>query len=443
MTEDELREYIPTYGDRVAALTFARTCTGKEENLRKETVLESLRKKLDCKRGKKCHKNLLGNTNAKREMRRIELGWLDFDNKIGDFRQVRTQSGGGTRSLNIPVSASQEDVIEVGKNLFFPDGRSKKGLVGNFDFVLKDFQANNVKEDTIEDMYTACRLKMLRVYLCSRSKYLKLSPNSSAPSFRCEVSGQTDCSNITVADEVMTTSYSVTGVPAVSNISVTDTLTSSNSVTWIPTVSNISVTDTLTSSNSVTWIPTVSNISVTDTLTSSNSVTWIPTVSNISVTDTLTSSNSVTWIPTVSNIAVTDTLTTRNSVTGIPTVSNIAVTDTLTTSNSVTGMPNVTHIEVPDTLASNNSVTGTPNVSNFAVTDTLTTSNSVTRIPNVSNIAVTDMLTTSTVTFGSDVIGEVEATTRPSTVDLMTPLNKSPEVTGVVEDASTSVNIHL
>ena len=422
MTEDELREYIPTYGDRVAALAFARTCTGKEENLRKETVLESLRKKLDCKRGKKCHKNLLGNTNAKREMRRIELGWLDFDNKIGDFRQVRTQSGGGTRSLNIPVSASQEDVIEVGKNLFFPDGRSKKGLVGNFDFVLKDFQANNVKEDTIEDMYTACRLKMLRVYLCSRSKYLKLSPNSSAPSFRCEVSGQTDCSNITVADEVMTTSYSVTGVPAVSNISVTDTLTSSNSVTWIPTVSNISVTDTLTSSNSVTWIPTVSNISVTDTLTSSNSVTWIPTVSNI---------------------AVTDTLTTRNSVTGIPTVSNIAVTDTLTTSNSVTGMPNVTHIEVPDTLASNNSVTGTPNVSNFAVTDTLTTSNSVTRIPNVSNIAVTDMLTTSTVTFGSDVIGEVEATTRPSTVDLMTPLNKSPEVTGVVEDASTSVNIHL
>ena len=380
MTEDELREYIPTYGDRVAALAFARTCTGKEENLRKETVLESLRKKLDCKRGKKCHKNLLGNTNAKREMRRIELGWLDFDNKIGDFRQVRTQSGGGTRSLNIPVSASQEDVIEVGKNLFFPDGRSKKGLVGNFDFVLKDFQANNVKEDTIEDMYTACRLKMLRVYLCSRSKYLKLSPNSSAPSFRCEVSGQTDCSNITVADEVMTTSYSVTGVPAVSNISVTDTLTSSNSVTWIPTVSNI---------------------------------------------------------------AVTDTLTTRNSVTGIPTVSNIAVTDTLTTSNSVTGMPNVTHIEVPDTLASNNSVTGTPNVSNFAVTDTLTTSNSVTRIPNVSNIAVTNMLTTSTVTFGSDVIGEVEATTRPSTVDLMTPLNKSPEVTGVVEDASTSVNIHL
>ena len=422
MTEDELREYIPTYGDRVAALAFARTCTGKEENLRKETVLESLRKKLDCKRGKKCHKNLLGNTNAKREMRRIELGWLDFDNKIGDFRQVRTQSGGGTRSLNIPVSASQEDVIEVGKNLFFPDGRSKKGLVGNFDFVLKDFQANNVKEDTIEDMYTACRLKMLRVYLCSRSKYLKLSPNSSAPSFRCEVSGQTDCSNITVADEVMTTSYSVTGVPAVSNISVTDTLTSSNSITGIPTVSNISVTDTLTSSNSVTWIPTVSNISVTDTLTSSNSVTWIPTVSNISVTDTLT---------------------TRNSVTGIPTVSNIAVTDTLTTSNSVTGMPNVTHIEVPDTLASNNSVTGTPNVSNFAVTDTLTTSNSVTRIPNVSNIAVTDMLTTSTVTFGSDVIGEVEATTRPSTVDLMTPLNKSPEVTGVVEDASTSVNIHL
>ena len=422
MTEDELREYIPTYGDRVAALAFARTCTGKEENLRKETVLESLRKKLDCKRGKKCHKNLLGNTNAKREMRRIELGWLDFDNKIRDFRQVRTQSGGGTRSLNIPVSASQEDVIEVGKNLFFPDGRSKKGLVGNFDFVLKDFQANDVKEDTIEDMYTACRLKMLRVYLCSRSKYLKLSPNSSAPSFRCEVSGQTDCSNITVADEVMTTSYSVTGVPAVSNISVTDTLTSSNSITGIPTVSNISVTDTLTSSNSVTWIPTVSNISVTDTLTSSNSVTWIPTVSNI---------------------AVTDTLTTRNSVTGIPTVSNIAVTDTLTTSNSVTGMPNVTHIEVPDTLASNNSVTGTPNVSNFAVTDTLTTSNSVTRIPNVSNIAVTDMLTTSTVTFGSDVIGEVEATTRPSTVDLMTPLNKSPEVTGVVEDASTSVNIHL
>ena len=126
MTEDELREYIPTYGDRVAALALQEHVLVKRKNLRKETVLESLRKKLDCKRGKKCHKNLLGNTNAKREMRRIELGWLDFDNKIGDFRQVRTQSGGGTRSLNIPVSASQEDVIEVGKNLFFPTAVPKR-----------------------------------------------------------------------------------------------------------------------------------------------------------------------------------------------------------------------------------------------------------------------------------------------------------------------------
>lgn len=226
MTEEELKQYIPTYGDRVAALAFARKCSNDTESLnRKETVLERLKRKLENRKEKKCQSEfssksrLLGNTNAKKEMRRIELGWMDYDAKLGDFRQVRCQNGGGTRSLNIPKSATQEDVIEVGKSLFFPDGKSKKGPVDNFNLVLKDFQAGDIKEKTIEDMYTGYKLKMLRVYLCSKAKNVNCFPDSSPPPIESELAGVPDYSNITV-----TTSNTPTEVPNV-NTTVTDAVT--------------------------------------------------------------------------------------------------------------------------------------------------------------------------------------------------------------------------
>lgn len=63
----------------------------------------------------------LGNKNASKDTRRIELGW------IHNKRQVRTKCGGGTRKVVVPKKAGYEDLLKLGKELFFPAGQSKKG----------------------------------------------------------------------------------------------------------------------------------------------------------------------------------------------------------------------------------------------------------------------------------------------------------------------------
>ena len=42
---------------------------------------------------------------------------------------VRTPKGGGAREVSLPLSATAEQVIEIGKGLFYPNGVS---YYGNF-----------------------------------------------------------------------------------------------------------------------------------------------------------------------------------------------------------------------------------------------------------------------------------------------------------------------
>lgn len=66
-----------------------------------------------------------GNTNAKRKVRRIEVGWMDFDEEEERFKQVKSEGGGGLRHLSIDKDETVENIKLMAENLFFPKGLSK------------------------------------------------------------------------------------------------------------------------------------------------------------------------------------------------------------------------------------------------------------------------------------------------------------------------------
>ena len=50
-----------------------------------------------------------------------------------NYKQVRKASGGGTRAKYLTVASTMENVLDVTKEFFFPDGKShKKGDIEDY-----------------------------------------------------------------------------------------------------------------------------------------------------------------------------------------------------------------------------------------------------------------------------------------------------------------------
>jgi len=64
---------------------------------------------------------------------------MDYDRERYRLRQVRARGGGGTRSVILPKECSMSEVLDKGKNLFFPNERNKRGHVTDFEFSIMDF----------------------------------------------------------------------------------------------------------------------------------------------------------------------------------------------------------------------------------------------------------------------------------------------------------------
>jgi hypothetical protein len=114
MSEDNLSKYIPHYGDRLAAIVFCRrhsqsaagTSTHSQPAAGTSTqgLLERVRAKYSSpdrptKKRQLSWGTLKGNKNAKKTLRRVEIGWIHFSENENAFKQVRTKRGGGTRHV--------------------------------------------------------------------------------------------------------------------------------------------------------------------------------------------------------------------------------------------------------------------------------------------------------------------------------------------------------
>lgn len=74
------------------------------------------------------------NSAGEKTSRKIEIGWLHFGRD--KYHQVRTSNGGGTRHATLEKTTTVAQILEMGKDLFFPDGQSTKGQADEFTSVI-------------------------------------------------------------------------------------------------------------------------------------------------------------------------------------------------------------------------------------------------------------------------------------------------------------------
>ena len=145
MDEETLSKYLPHFGDRVFAKNWTESTLAEVESNaeKKKTLIECLRAKMKLTSSSQAttissnHTRPalgLGNKNAARKTRKIELGWMNYQD--GYFRQVRRLTGGGTREIIARKDDSVNKIPGDGKKMFFHKGKSSKGRVEDFDLRL-------------------------------------------------------------------------------------------------------------------------------------------------------------------------------------------------------------------------------------------------------------------------------------------------------------------
>ncbi|KAK1897462.1 CRISPR-associated endoribonuclease Cse3 [Dissostichus eleginoides] len=174
MTDDQLREYLPSYGDRLAVFGYCRR-KEKEPTSRKSKLFERLRGKLSRNKGDRVsetdHQTAPKNAqkNAQKNQRKIEIGWVHF--REGEFVQVRTKKGGGTRKESVTKDSKKQNLIEKAVQLFFPDGKNAEGSLTDFDIDLTDFQRHSLEDSiTVKELYEKTKLPLLRFYLTTKKR---------------------------------------------------------------------------------------------------------------------------------------------------------------------------------------------------------------------------------------------------------------------------------
>ena len=197
MDDQSLKEFIPLLGERIALRNF---CADSQKSphhngnsSKKDTLLDKLRKKLSVKRDPaKCSSNdedeegysglsgdnrssrLKGNQNAKRNERKIDVGWIDYDYTTKRYKQVRKQNGGGTRQLSVSKTLRSSELLAVVQRLFFKDNISCKGDLDEFETELCDFRHQSLlDETTVGKLYSETKMPVLRFYLKTKAKVHK------------------------------------------------------------------------------------------------------------------------------------------------------------------------------------------------------------------------------------------------------------------------------
>lgn len=169
MSDEQLSQYLPRHGDRIAVSEY---CSNK--NKRKESLLQKLRMKWSNKydNQNRTIKDSVDDDQPKgkknKKTRFVEIGWLCSTN--GDkYVQVRTKQGGGTRKLEVDKMVTCNDLISLAIPLFFPNGISTKGHISKFSTKLFDFKSQELAPDwTVGKIYEVTGLSKLRFYLATK-----------------------------------------------------------------------------------------------------------------------------------------------------------------------------------------------------------------------------------------------------------------------------------
>lgn len=169
MEEDDLKAIFPAYGDRVAVKNFAK----RSVSTGKQSLIERLKQKIN--NGKTRNDTASSSSSTQQQVRKvkkntriIEIGWLYMSKTDKKYKQIRARNGGGTRRVTIDKNSKCLEVLELAKDLFFPNGESVKGKITSFETELVDYKSHKFDNDmTVQEMYELAALPTLRFYLAT------------------------------------------------------------------------------------------------------------------------------------------------------------------------------------------------------------------------------------------------------------------------------------
>lgn len=187
-------------GDRLALKRFCQELTDEKSTSRKQFLLETFLKRKSSKKSKKSVSIPTPEASAiKPRTRKIQVGWLHHDSAQGKYISVRLAKGGGSRTVEMPITATKNEIVPTAIELFFKNGTSQFGPSIDFNFGLANFKNEDISDTlminerevpfTIQNYLEAYKTNKVRLYLTSYPKVEVLDIESDGedirPQLRC------------------------------------------------------------------------------------------------------------------------------------------------------------------------------------------------------------------------------------------------------------------
>ena len=181
-TEDLNNLGITTVGDTIALKNFVKGLIREENpvNNEKKRLLQSILASGPSSSKSTSKKKKEGKKKAQQE-RKVSLGWLHFEKEKDEFCCIRAKRGGGSRYVDVKVDANVDDIIEICKALFFPDGNSTFGPAKMMEFGLANYKQESLTDVlvdgvklpfTLQRYATETKMSRICLYLTSKVKSL-------------------------------------------------------------------------------------------------------------------------------------------------------------------------------------------------------------------------------------------------------------------------------
>lgn len=140
--------------------------------------------------------------------RRIQLGWLHFDEHSGRFVAMRLNRGGGTREVDVPLSADVSEIIHIAQEIFFPEGRCAFGNLSDMDVALANFKCERLESSmsngeplTLQLYIDACKATRIRVYIQTKRQNIENAKKEKAESVQKDEELDDDCLLVPTFDD--------------------------------------------------------------------------------------------------------------------------------------------------------------------------------------------------------------------------------------------------
>ena len=208
MSDEDLTKYIPTKGDRVAAVTFAQSKDSAESDSMKLALISSLQKRMKWqgnqdgdndttnskKKGKTTMKLFESTASSSSQQTSVtasekqakKASKEDLASLIGislydpshckgknyQYRQIRSPNDGGNRFPRVNKFFKKAELLHQVIPLFFPNGKNCHGNVEEFTFdISTDVHGTQLVQDDeiMDDMVKRMGLKHVRCYLLART----------------------------------------------------------------------------------------------------------------------------------------------------------------------------------------------------------------------------------------------------------------------------------